>query len=385
MDSANQHFDIAITGGGAAGLSLAMHLIHAGLDKKWKVVIIDKDSKESNDRTWCFWEKEKGLFDAIIYKKWSHLIFNHPIERLHLDISPYTYKMLRGIDFYSHCKEAIHNSSITWMKANIRNILNENGKVSIETDQDKFTASKVFDSTRKVPLVQPPHYHLLQHFKGIIIETQEASFNPEAATFMDFDTNQNNDTRFIYLLPFSKTKALVEYTIFSEQLLDKQAYSAALNNYLTAQGISQYKLIEEEFGVIPMTDYYFEKQQGAITYIGTAGGLTKASSGYTFGFIQKNCKHIIDQLLDKPNAVRESQARFNFYDSVLLGLLTRKELPARDIFYKLFSKNPPSTVLSFLNNETTLLQEMSLFFRLPIIPFAKSALRELLNGKAFKT
>ena len=51
-------FDYIIAGSGAAGLTLAYMLLENEYTKK-KLLIIDKDLKENNDRTWCFWQKEK--------------------------------------------------------------------------------------------------------------------------------------------------------------------------------------------------------------------------------------------------------------------------------------------------------------------------------------
>ena len=64
-------YDYIIAGAGCAGLSLAMHIIHSGKLQDKKVLLIDKDPKNSNDRTWCFWQSEEGLFEPIVYKEWQ--------------------------------------------------------------------------------------------------------------------------------------------------------------------------------------------------------------------------------------------------------------------------------------------------------------------------
>ena len=71
-------------------------------------------------------------------------------------------------------------------------------------------------------------YWLLQHFKGWYIETKQACFQPDSATLMDFRAEQNRGTAFFYVLPFSATKALVEYTLFSPNLLAENEYDEAL-------------------------------------------------------------------------------------------------------------------------------------------------------------
>ena len=70
------HYDYVIAGAGAAGLSLTMHLIESGQFQNKSILLVDKDSKKANDRTWCFWEKEPGIFQTIVYKEWNKLNFN---------------------------------------------------------------------------------------------------------------------------------------------------------------------------------------------------------------------------------------------------------------------------------------------------------------------
>ena len=60
LNSSTQ-YDYIIAGAGCAGLSLAVHMIHSGKFSDKKILIVDKDDKQKNDRTWCFWEKEPGL------------------------------------------------------------------------------------------------------------------------------------------------------------------------------------------------------------------------------------------------------------------------------------------------------------------------------------
>jgi glycine/D-amino acid oxidase-like deaminating enzyme len=56
-------FDYIIAGGGLAGLSLAFYLNESEHLRGKKVLIIDRDAKRRNDRTWCFWEREPGAFE----------------------------------------------------------------------------------------------------------------------------------------------------------------------------------------------------------------------------------------------------------------------------------------------------------------------------------
>src|SRR6476661_7476448 len=118
------HYDCIITGAGCAGLSLVQHLIHSGKFSEKKILIIDKDAKQKNDRTWCFWEKENGLFQSIVRKEWKHLFFHSHSVSKELNIQPYTYKLIRGIDFYNYCLNEIrHHPNIIFLNATVENII----------------------------------------------------------------------------------------------------------------------------------------------------------------------------------------------------------------------------------------------------------------------
>ena len=95
-------YDYIIAGAGCAGLSLAVHMIQSGHFNNRKILIIDKEDKQKNDRTWCFWETEPGLFEAIVHRQWkSAWFYGEGFSQL-MELSPYQYKLIRGIDFYNY-------------------------------------------------------------------------------------------------------------------------------------------------------------------------------------------------------------------------------------------------------------------------------------------
>jgi lycopene beta-cyclase len=105
--NSTQKYDYIITGAGCAGLSLAVHLIHSGKFRDKNILLIDQDLKKDNDRTWCFWEKQPSLFQPVVYKEWKELQFHSANLSKALEIKPYVYKLIRGIDFYNYCLDII--------------------------------------------------------------------------------------------------------------------------------------------------------------------------------------------------------------------------------------------------------------------------------------
>ncbi|MGC4035916.1 MAG: lycopene cyclase family protein [Chitinophagaceae bacterium] len=377
-----QKFDYVFLGAGCAALSIVVRMIKSNRFSDKKILLIDKAQKNSNDRTWCFWEKQKGFFEDIVYKKWETLNFYSPYFSSGLNISPYTYKMIRGIDFYNYCFSEIRkHSNIAIQYCDIRNIACEDDKVIIDCGDEKLCIhdSIVFNSIYK-PLNTSGRkaISLLQHFKGWMIETEGACFDPSIATLMDFRVAQNYGTTFAYALPFERNKALIEFTLFTEKVLESQRYDEGLKNYIGSMlKIKNYKITAEEFGIIPMTTESFQFYKNGIYHIGTAGGQTKASSGYTFQFIQKQSDAIVDCLVNNRSLshLPLTNKRFHFYDAVLLRILKEKKLGGDKIFSQLFKKNKPVLVFKFLDNETSLMEELRLISSLPTIPFLKAAIK----------
>ncbi|MEI6949485.1 lycopene cyclase family protein [Paraflavisolibacter sp. H34] len=374
-------YDYIVAGAGCAGLSLLVHLVQSGRLQDKRILVIDSDLKNRNDRTWCFWEKEAGPFQPIVCKEWDQLWFHsNALSRL-LTPAPYTYKMIRGIDFYHYSRSILaQHGGISFTRASIEGMESRPGETFVQADGQKLYADYIFNS---VPPPQPrllPHqYWLLQHFKGWMVETAGAAFSPGVATLMDMRTCQKNGTAFFYVLPVAPNRALVEYTVFSKNLLPDTAYEAELKAYVEGRlQLRNYSITEKEFGVIPMTNYSFPSSQGNILHIGTAGGQTKGSSGYTFRFIQKQSAAMVQHLVrtGTPFSPRSSP-RFHFYDSVLLNILDKNSLPGDRIFAQLFRRNPTPRVLKFLDNETSLPEDLRLLCTLPTFPFFRSAVQHL--------
>ena len=359
-----------------------MRMIRSGKFSDKKILLLDKEPKTKNDRTWCFWEKGNGFFDKVVYKKWDTISFLSNDYSSLMNITPYQYKMIRGIDFYQYCfNEIAENSNIEVVYGDIKNWQYEKEATifNIDNQEIKLTKATVFNSIYEPGETTKKTIKLLQHFKGWVIETHKPSFNPGEATMMDFRVHQQYGTTFTYVLPFSSTSALIEYTLFTKELLNQEQYDEELKNYIKSfLKIGSYTIKEQEFGVIPMTNEKF-RFDGHGWQIGTAGGQTKASSGYTFQFIQKQSQQIVDYLIDGKllKNLPATPKRFRFYDNTLLHILYYNKLPGDKIFSQLFKKNKPQQVLRFLDNESSLKDELQIISSLPTGPFLKAALKQL--------
>ena len=367
-------YDYILAGAGCAGLSLAYALQQSSLRDK-KILLIDKEIKNKNDRTWSFWTKEDTLFDDIVYKAWDKVWFQSPGFSKLIPLNSYRYKMIRGIDFYDFCQKRLQqNPNVRFLQGDIQEMCDSGKGAKIIVDDKVYQGNWIFNSIPpKFSNDMVGYHYLKQHFKGWIIETTHEVFDPEAATFMDFRIDQAEESRFFYILPFSKTKALVEFTIFSEDFLDLDEYDQQIKKYIRDYlNGTTYQIIEEEFGMIPMADIPLKKQKNKhIINIGMSGGMTKASSGYTFINIQKQVAEIVRLLQQSksPYPKNIAKKRFRLYDSMLLNIMAYHRYEARDIFAILFKKHPIERVFKFLDEQSTFSEELLIMAKMPPTPF----------------
>ncbi|WP_025665855.1 lycopene cyclase family protein [Aquimarina megaterium] len=377
-----QKYDYIISGLGASGLMLAYHMVLDPFFDEKQILLIDKELKNQNDRTWCFWEKGIGVWDEIVSKNWDTIYFGSTHFSKQINILPYQYKLVRSKDFYDFIFRILkEKSNITISQEEIISLTDEGNIVRVETNTRIHLADKVFNSVvlSKEYKNQSRYPVLNQHFVGWFVKTQSPLFDIKTATFMDFTVAQKNNTRFMYVLPISETEALFEYTLFSEDLLEEKEYENEITRYVREKGIDEYEVIEKEKGCIPMTCYEFRKHNSKnILHIGTAGGWTKPSTGYTFNISLKKINTLISYLKSNTDLSKFSKrTKFWYYDLLFLDVLYTENRIGSNLFSRLFQKNKSTKILKFLDEETTLLEDIKITTSLPAGNFLKVLYRRV--------
>lgn len=385
MAATNLKFDYIIAGSGCAGLSLLYRLLIDPVLQSKKILVIDRIQKNVNDRTWCFWEEGKGLFESVVTHEWKSLIFKNEDFTRQFDLEKYRYKMIQGKDFYEFVLSyAAKFENVTFRNENIKRITSDQIEATVETEENIYQSEYLFNSTSLFNPKITEENSLLQHFTGWVITTKEATFDSKVGTLMDFTLDQKHGATFMYVLPTSSTEALVEYTLFSKSVLPQEEYQTALTHYIKNDlQITDYEITHTEFGIIPMSLAKFERRSDAfnrIINIGTAGGYTKASSGYTFQFVQKNTAQIVKNLLAQKNPNPEKSfddKRYEWYDRTLLEVILSGKMEGKEIFSLMFSKRSPEQILKFLGNESSIWEDLKTVTALPIGPFMIAGLKRL--------
>lgn len=359
-------------------------MIRSGGFEDQTILLIEPDAKQNNDRTWCYWEKGKGEWDTIVHKQWDTALFASDNFRKRLDFDQYHYKMIRGIDFYNYVlSELKKHQNIEFIQQKVIDFADSGFNVLVKTETENYTCNKLLNSIYNTALAgaQNKYPVLQQHFIGWHVKVNDLVFNSDVPIFMDFSIPQKGNTRFMYVLPFSSTEAIVEYTLFSETLLAQTEYEEAIKDYLKNIGITQYEIVDKEKGSIPMTSYPFWKHNTKnILNIGSAGGWTKASTGYTFKHSDKRSKELVNFLQTENDFTAfHKKNRFWFYDLLLLDILKKKNHKGSAIFSAMFESGKAATIFKFLDEETSFNEDLKVIMSCPKGLFLQAFFQRITN------
>ncbi len=351
-----KEFDYTIIGGGCAGLSLAYELeIHNKLKNK-TLAIIEPRLTYKRDKTWSFWKVIPHNFDDCIKQSWKNFSINIQNKTKYLECNNYPYQSVDSGLFYEK----------------INNKLNQNKNISFFKNDEEVNLEKSF-IFNSLPFLNPGKKNLWQHFCGIEIQTKNNYFDENIINLMDFDCDQRSSVHFFYTLPFEKNRALIESTWISK-MNDSSLndYDMQIKDYIENHlNIKDYKLIYREEGSIPLFYPTNTKENNKIN-IGTAGGMTRLSTGYTFLNIQEHSKYIRENIEDIANSkIFEIGKKYRFLDRIFLRVLEEHPKKIPDIFFGMFSGSVDG-VIKFLSNKSSVIEDLLIILKMPKWIFIKA-------------
>lgn len=371
--------NIIIVGGGCAGMQLINALLKLSKEQTGDILLIENSLKQSH-KSWCFWTNEPSEYDFLVSKRWDELKFISPTSDLTKDILPFCYNYINSDHFYDYHNDLIAKTlRVRVVNDEFIRFESENNGIRVITNNRTYQANHVYNSVPDFSAVNLNTIHLWQHFKGWFIKTDNPVFRTNQATIMDFNIPQDGASHFMYVLPFSDTEALVEFTSFSVvDSYTEDYYNSYLKNYISEKINANYEILRIEDGKIPMTNMYFPatNDRGVIN-IGSAAGAVKPSTGYAFNRISKHTKYLIKCFLNGNKKVKSlpGSNRFYFYDSLLLQIIQKQPEKVSKIMNQLFTRNSFRNILNFLDENSNVLDEISLFSTLPKRLFLKQVAR----------
>lgn len=376
-------FDYGIIGRGAAGLQLAMAMFADPFFINKKILIIDRADKNINDKRWCYWEEGTGQWDALISHQWEIGEFYSHDKTIPLNLLPYRYKMLKSEDYYRHAASHLQSHpSFTWVDDEVVDVTESDSGVRIKTANTNYEVNLCFDSRIHPDFYQSQdkYIRVLQHFKGYFIEFDKPVFDPSSMVLMDFRAGEKDQTSFMYVLPTSQNRALVEYTLFTDSLLEDHHYESNLKAFISRYISEQpYTILEQEQGIIPMSNFPFHHYStDRIVKIGTAGSWVRPSTGYSF----KNTEHYVRLVIENIKAGRKPQdnlfiKKYQYFDTLMLDVLKYENSAGPRLFEEMYAHNKIQRIFRFLDGKTSWWEDLSIIWSFSPRPFIKALFRRL--------
>lgn len=371
----NNHFDYLFIGAGASTTLLLHSLESRGLLMDKKIAIFDPDTKVRNDKTFCFWTNSDDPihqeFKHLYSKTWTKISVNlqkpEKLNNMH-------YAYISGLAINNECRRIIDQYQLVRHYHSVSQINSTEEGLQLITENGMFEAEFIFDS-RPPSFLKPKKNEaiLQQTFLGYVISPEKLYEQEECADLMDFNIPQNGFTQFMYVLPLAKNRILVEITRFGTEPITEEQAKPLLDNYIHLR-FGQYTILEIESGNIPMSTAKMsnEKMKGLIP-IGGRSGAIKPSTGYAFKKMFEGAEQIAEQLMTKKeiNSTIHEPSRFQFYDRLLLLILSHHPSVGRQIFTSLFRKNKVASVFRFLEGKTIIFRDIQILSTLPFRPFLK--------------
>ncbi|MFN3589142.1 MAG: lycopene cyclase family protein [Spirosomataceae bacterium] len=369
------NFDIILVGAGCASMQLLHRLVNHPAYANQSILLLDAQPIGAVPKSWCYWTTStQNPYPDLVEKQWEKLDIGTQSGTLIRTLGDFEYVYLPSHSFFSFHQNYIETlPHVHFLQEKVMQVTQNKVHTPSHTYTAKFVCSSLWEPRKRAQDIV-----LNQHFRGFFIRSKSACFDENVPTLMDFRVPQPAGLNFMYVLPFSPQTALVEFTSFSASTYETHVYETAIRTYLAERGITDFTVEQTEEGCIPMTTQLFSRysSNGAIQ-IGTAAGSVKPATGYAFMRIQADVQLVADAILLNKPLPEIQRTRFDWYDSLLLHIIQHRQEKAVLVFEQLFKRVKMPLILQFLDQKTTIWQEIRLFSKLPILLFLRTALARL--------
>lgn len=350
--------DVVVCGAGAAGLSIAVRLARLPLT----VRVIDRREGYGRDRTFSFFRGRSHPFEDAVARRYRAIDVVGRDRRIARNVEARPYETLPADRFYESALRTLarHDRVRLDLGVSIGAIRDLGGHVEVETDRGALRTALVIDARGAIGKASTREGDIewVQHFAGMDVEVEHPIFEPAVATLMDLRVSQKDGPHFVYVLPETTRRALVEDTYFGPKPFEIEHYGANVHAWLKERGAGAVSVLRSERGVLPMTTADVDRGAGRILRVGLAGGAAKPSTGYAFTFIQRDADAIGLALaswdrMRAPTIAPPRSPTSLFFDRVFLAYLAAHPQSAERIFVDLFAGTTGPAIARFLSEDAT--------------------------------
>ena len=374
--------EYVLVGGGLQNSLIALALLDQRPDTH--LTLIEREPELGGNHTWCFHAGDipaaaRAWVDPLVTQRWpSHdVVFPRQRRRLNYEYSALTSSQLHRV--VSERVAASRHARI--LTASVQTI----GESSVTLDDGSSVPGQLIIDARGPAQDTDSPTGAYQKFLGLELELAGGSA-PEVPVLMDATVTQLDGFRFMYVLPWTDKRVLIEDTYYStNDRLDVATLTSRIFEYAAHSGLDIRRVLREERGVLPLpTRLQFRPRRSSPIRAGYAGGLFHPTTGYSLPVASRFALHIasrparaaLDQSYSRWLAQHERQLRFSVWLNRLLfgAFAPERRHHVLERFYRL----PAETIRRFYALETTALDRARILCGRPPSGFS---LRRLLAGE----
>ena len=343
-----------LVGGGLANVLIALKL--RAERPGTNVLVLEQGPSLGANHTWSFHDtdltpEQLAWIEPLVIARWPRQEVRFPTGRRVLETG-----------YRSISSERLHTVAMELLGPSVRlncPVRDVGGDSVTLGDGTVLSAALVIDG--RGALQQQPLALGYQKFAGIEIETA-VPHGQAHPIIMDATVPQTDGYRFVYSLPFSPTRMLIEDTYYSDTPdLDAGSLGAGLEAYASAQGWKVDKILRREAGVLPITlagdiDRHWRTMGQEIPRSGLRAWLFHATTGYSLPIAVRLAGEIAraPDLSSKAIArLIEARSRETWKSQAIFRLLNRSMFLAADpagrvrILDRFYSKLPAASIERF--------------------------------------
>ena len=285
IDKNTQSIKFVVVGAGLSGLILAWRCLSS--NPNVSVIIIDSNHIIGGDHTWSF---NINDIESSLHE-WIEPFIVHTWEKYDVKFKGYSRRL--NIPYCTGNSNSLRACVEPFIKSGRLKLILDTEVIKLTSfdvtilSGEKLTGDYIFDARG---FTFDDNIKLgIQKFYGKTIETVKPH-NLKYPIIMDATVAQNDGYRFIYCLPFSKNKILIEDTYYSDGLnFDQDKYNKRIDKYIEANDWTEHKVIRVEKGILPITLAVDSKliEKRGLKYkepikIGMRGNFYHPVTGYSF-------------------------------------------------------------------------------------------------------
>jgi lycopene beta-cyclase len=350
-------FDYLLVGGGLQNALIALAVLRR--DPAARVALVERGAALGGNHLWCFHSLDLSaaghtLVTPLIVQRWSGYAVRFPGFERRLG-SAYAAVSSERLAEYAASVFSAHPRCALFLGRRAEQVLANR----VVLDGGEELQARVVIDARGPEAHSSEHVLGYQKFVGLELELESATDLIEPIV-MDATVRQEDGFRFVYTLPLSPTRVLVEDTYFADgPELDAPTLRNRSLSYARDLGLSVSRILREEAGVLPLPAVAASARPSSPFRAGYAGGWFHPTTGYSFPIAARLALHVAvttpETLFDASYRVLASQHARQQRFACLLNRLLFRALPqeARRNVFERFYRLPEPSIARFYALSTT--------------------------------